>query len=123
MVGSVGGEPTKKLNKKQLGNGARSCQLVFFRVCENFFSKIKLLVIKCVKVERRGLYSEGVTPTSCLIYKKVVLSQYLVFKSIYKNGAIGERKLVENNVCRKAVMLLLVKCYDIKRLSHRDVPL
>ena len=41
-------------------------------MCEIKFSKFKLLVIICVKVEGRGLYSEGVTPTSYLFYKKVI---------------------------------------------------
>ena len=40
--------------------------LKIFRVCEIKFSKFKLLVLICVKVEGRGLYSEGVTPTTCL---------------------------------------------------------
>ena len=37
---------------------------IFFRVLKIKFSKIKLLVTTCVKVERKCVYTEGVTSTS-----------------------------------------------------------
>ena len=48
--------------------------LYFFKVFKRKFSKFKLLVLICVKVERSGVFSEGVTSTTGFAKKWANLS-------------------------------------------------
>ena len=50
----------------------------------------------CVKVERSGLFSEGVTPTTCFAKNGADLSLNTVFFAVNKNGVIGEKIFLEN---------------------------
>ena len=44
----------------------------------------------CVKVERSGVFSEGVTPTTCFSNNGIDLNSNTVFFAENKNGVIGE---------------------------------
>ena len=50
--------------------------LCFFKVFKIKFSKFKILVLICLKVERKGRFSEGVTPTRCFANNLGNLSSY-----------------------------------------------
>ena len=64
--------------------------LLFFKVFIENCSKIKFLVLICVKVERSGVFSEGVTPTTCFSNNGIDLNSNTVFFAENKNGVIGE---------------------------------
>ena len=53
-------------------------------------------MLTCVKVERSGQNSEGVTPTSGFVKKWVILCSNVALFAASKIGEIGERKFLEN---------------------------
>ena len=57
--------------------------LKIFRVCEIKFSKFKLLVLICVKVERKYFNSERVTSTLGFVNKLVKLSSKMAHFAKY----------------------------------------
>ena len=64
------------------------------------------------------VYIEGLIPTMCFVKKEADLGFIPANVALRKNGVICEVKIYENKkVCRRAIRLLLVKCYDIKMVK------